>query len=301
MTDIPVIKWFDKDTVKHLRIPFSFFLMPVFLFALSQADAINWINAVVVFFILHLLIFPSGNGYNSYQDRDETSIGGIRNPPKVTRNLYYVTILFDVVAVVVATFVSLLFSLMLLVYIFMSRIYSYRGIRLKKYAVKGFLTVFVFQGAYIYLMSLILISTLPISDLLTTGHIICMMISSLFIGSMYPLTQIYQHEADKKDGVNSISYLLGYRGTFYFAGILFVSATALLIYYFSINQQYIALVLFPLLIIPLVVYLTRWFSLVRQDISHASFDKTMKANLLSSTIMNLFFLILIINNRLAPL
>ena len=91
MHKVPLINWFDKNTVKHLRISFSFFLLPVFLFALSQAPEINWIKAVVAFCILHLLIFPSSNGYNSYQDRDETSIGGLKNPPKVTRNLFYVT------------------------------------------------------------------------------------------------------------------------------------------------------------------------------------------------------------------
>jgi hypothetical protein len=43
-----------------------------------------------------------------------------------------------------------------------------------------------------------------------------MSVASLFIGSVYPLTQIYQHEADKKDGVTTISYKLGYVGTFFF-------------------------------------------------------------------------------------
>jgi 1,4-dihydroxy-2-naphthoate octaprenyltransferase len=53
-------------------------------------------------------------------------------------------------------------------------------------------------------------------------------VASLFIGSVYPLTQIYQHEADKKDGVTSLSYKLGYSGTFVFSGIWFSIATVLL-------------------------------------------------------------------------
>ncbi len=58
-----------------------------------------------------------------------------------------------------------------------------------------------------------------------------MLLSSLFLGSAYPLTQIYQHEADKKDGVISLSYKLGYKGTFFFSSILFTMASIFLFYY----------------------------------------------------------------------
>lgn len=298
MTKFHVISWFDRNTIKHLRFPFSFFLLPVFLFALSQALLINWFNAVGAFIILHFLVFPSSNGYNSYQDRDETSIGGLKNPPEVTKNLYYTTLFFDIMALLAALFISWLFSLLLLVFIIMSRMYSYRGIRLKKYPVTGFLVVFLFQGGYVYLMTLTAVSEQFFPAFLTRGNLICMAVASLFIGSMYPLTQIYQHEADKKDGVKSISYMLGYKGTFIFSAILFVAASALLFYYFGRRDHYVALVLFVALILPAVVFLSKWFGKVRRNSKYANFENTMKANLLSSGSMNLFFLILIIYNRL---
>ena len=291
--------WFDRDTVRHLRFPFSFFLLPVFLFALSQTPEVNRFNLLLSFFILHVLVFPSGNGYNSYQDRDETSIGGVKHPPKVTRKLYYATLLLDILALLLALMISWLFFFMILLYITMSRLYSYRGIRLKKYPVAGFLTVFVFQGGYIYLISMEALSSRPLTELLNAGNYLCMIISSLFIGSMYPITQIYQHEADKKDGVISLSYLLGYFGTFIFAGVLFFTATVLLMYYLVSSNQYVALLLFPILIFPVVLFLSGWFAKVRKNIIFANFENTMKANLLSSACMNLFFLIVIISNRIS--
>lgn len=298
MTKLPLIHWFDNNTVKHLRFSFSFFLLPVFLFALSQALLVNWFNALAAFVILHLLVFPSSNGYNSYQDRDETSIGGLKHPPKVSKNLFYVTLLFDAVALVLAYLISWLFSFLLLVFIIMSRMYSYRGIRLKKYPVTGFLVVFLFQGGYVFLMTLSAVSDQYLPALFTLGNLLCMVISSLFIGSMYPLTQIYQHEADRKDGVKSLSYLLGYKGTFIFSALLFAAASALLFYYLGSRSHYTALILFVLLIIPVVIFLSKWFGRVSRNSRYADFENTMKANLLSSTSMNLFFLILIINNRL---
>ena len=297
MKNIFILSWFDKSTVKHLRLPFSFFLMPVFLFALSQATQINWQTTFIAFVILHLFIFPSSNGYNSYQDRDETSIGGLKYPPKVSENLYYATLLLDIIGVIGALLVSTYFSLFVLIFVLMSRAYSYRNVRLKKYPVIGFLTVFIFQGAFVYLMASSAISTFSIINFFTLNNLLCMSVASFFIGSIYPLTQIYQHEADKKDGVISISYKLGYIGTFVFSALLFSLASIFLFYYFNLKHQQIALVLFLFIMLPVVAKLSIWFNKVRKDTAHANFENTMTMNLLTSTCMNSYFLILILNNH----
>jgi 1,4-dihydroxy-2-naphthoate octaprenyltransferase len=120
-------------------------------------------------------------------------------------------------------------------------------------------------------------------------------ISSLFIGSIYPLTQIYQHQADKNDGVISLSYKLGYTGTFVFSGLLFFLAILLLFYYFNLKEQVIPLVIFLLMMLPVIYRLSVWFAKVRKDTMHADFDNTMAMNMLTSTTMNLYFLLLIVN------
>ncbi|WP_291858378.1 UbiA family prenyltransferase [Marinilabilia sp.] len=297
MKNIIILSWFDKNTVKHLRLPFSFFLMPVFLFAVSQSDSINWVSTTLAFVILHLLVFPSSNGYNSFQDRDTESIGGLKHPPKVSRNLYRATLLMDVVAVLSGFLISFSFPLYVFIFILMSRAYSYRPVRLKQYAVIGFLTVFIFQGAFVFLMTSSAISTFSFANFFTLNNIICMSVASLFIGSVYPLTQIYQHKADKRDGVTSLSYKLGYNGTFVFSGILFSIATVLLYFYFSLKHQQIAMVVFIIMMLPVIVYLSVWFAKVRKNTKNANFEKTMTMNLLTSTCMNLYFLVLILNNH----
>lgn len=296
MKKLLILSWFDKSTVKHLRLPFSFFLMPVFFFALSQANSINWRTTTIAFIILHLFVFPSSNGYNSFQDRDTGSIGGLKNPPKVSRNLYYATLLMDIVAVLSGLLISFGFSLMVFIFIMVSRAYSYRRVRLKQYAVIGFLTVFIFQGAFVYLMASLAISTFSFAKFFSLNTILCMSVASLFMGSVYPLTQIYQHETDKRDGVTSMSYTLGYTGTFVFAGILFSIATLLLYIYFYLKHQQIAILLFLILMLPVIIYLSIWFAKVRKNTNNANFENTMAMNMLTSTSMNLFFLLLIIIN-----
>jgi 1,4-dihydroxy-2-naphthoate octaprenyltransferase len=273
--------------------------MPVFLFALSQAKDIHWVETLFAFIILHLLVFPSSNGYNSYQDRDETSIGGLKNPPKVTRNLFYVTLLFDIVAPVLALFISVYFALAILIFIIMSRVYSYRGIRLKKYPVIGFLTVFVFQGGFVYLITSTAVTFFSVNSFFTVNNLICMAVASLFLGAAYPLTQIYQHEADKNDGVISLSYLLGYNGTFIFSAILFVGATLLMAYYFEMRNQLFYMGLFLFLMSPVIFRLSVWFNHVRQDNTNANFENTMKMNIMTSVCMNLYFTVLVLNHLLA--
>jgi 1,4-dihydroxy-2-naphthoate polyprenyltransferase len=294
MANLNIVSWFDKSTVKHLRLPFSYHLMPVFLFALSQADHINWQHTIFAFIILHLLIYPSSNGYNSYQDRDEGSIGGLKHPPKVSENLFYATLLLDVIGVLVALTVNSWFSFFVLLYVLISRAYSYRNLRLKKYAVIGFITVFLFQGGCTYLM--VSSAVTGFENFFTKSNIICMCIASFFIGSVYPLTQIYQHESDKKDGVTTISYTLGYAGTFFFSAFMFSIATALLLYYFDMKHQRISFALFFIMMLPVVLKLLSWFWQVRKNNSNANFENTMSMNLLASTCMNIYFVLLILNN-----
>lgn len=297
MPDLSSVYWFDKSTVKHLRFPFSYHLMPVFLFALSQTADVNWKNTFVAFIILHFLIYPASNGYNSCQDKDETSIGGLKYPPKVTENLFYATLLLDITGTVAALYVSVYFSLFVLMYVLISRAYSYRKLRLKKYPVLGFLTVMIFQGGFSYLM--VLSATTTDFDLTrrTENSFYCMLVASFFIGSVYPLTQIYQHQSDKSDGVITISYKLGYTGTFIFSSLLFSCAAALLYYYFILIERQIYFVLFLLLMLPVVIRLLYWFIRVSKDVAKADFENTMAMNLLASSCMNVYFVVLILNNQ----
>src|ERR1700721_1712914 len=99
-----------KSTRQLLRFHFSIFLMPVYWFALSQVVNKNWPRAVLVFFILHVLVYPASNGYNSYMDRDEGSIGGLANPLLPTRQLFVVTFVMDALALLLGLIIGLYFT-----------------------------------------------------------------------------------------------------------------------------------------------------------------------------------------------
>lgn len=278
-----------RSTIQLLRFHFSLFLLPVFLFALCMVPVIHTTNALLIFFILHVLVYPSSNGYNSYMDRDESPIGGLRNPLQPTRQLFRVSVAMDLLAIVLSLLISYLFTACIVAYILASRAYSYRGIRLKKYPVTGYLTVIFFQGSVTFFMvyhgsSINLTTDVPVPGILAAG---------LLIGGFYPLTQIYQHEADRKDGVQTISSLLGYRGTFIFTAIVYVFAMGALAWLFYTHDQAGKFLLVATLMLPVLVYFFNWAIQVWKDEQLADFTHTMRMNLLASACTNGAFLILL--------
>jgi 1,4-dihydroxy-2-naphthoate octaprenyltransferase len=195
-------------------------LLPVFLFSLAMAQHINWLAATVIFLLLHGLLYPASNGYNSYMDRDEDSVGGIEKPMQPTRQLFNVTVWMDIAGTLLAFIIGPVFACLYVVYIVFSRLYSYRGVRLKQYPFLGYLTVTLNQGALIFYMVYFGVNTLPGFYAPWQGMAIC----TLLIGAFYPISQVYQHEHDKRDGVITISYRLGITGTFVYCGILYTVA-----------------------------------------------------------------------------
>ena len=280
-------------SIKLLRIPFSFFLAPLYFFTLSMVPNINWGNAALIFFILNILIYPASNGYNSYMDRDIESIGGIEKPPPPPKQLFYLTIILDAVGVLLSLLISPVFAALMLVYILASKAYSYRGIRLKQYAIIGYLTVIIFQGALTFCMVYYGTDAAGINTLPWQGILIC----ALLIGGFYPLTQVYQHKQDVADGVKTISYRLGYTGTFIFCGSVYLVAWLLTAQFFIQQHSIGKLLSITVFFMPIILYFSWWFLQVKKDISAASFKNTMRMNWIAATCTNTAFIILLIWNH----
>ncbi len=281
-----------RSTIQLLRLPFSFFLMPVYWFAVSMVPQVNVAKAILIFVLLHLFLYPSSNGYNSYMDRDETPVGGIASPLQPTRQLFYTTVVLDVLAVVLSFIISVPFAIAFIVYVVCSRLYSYRGVRLKRFAIAGYLTVIINQGALTFWMVYTGANTVSSADF---PHIACTA-AAFLIGGFYPITQVYQHEADAKDGVQTISMLLGVRGTFVFCAVMYVIAFGLLFAHFQYAHQVIHFMLLQLFFIPVLIYFFYWVMKVWKDKANADFKQTMRMNWLAASCTNAAFITLLIVN-----
>ena len=237
---------------------------------------------------------------NGYYDTDLGSVGGLENPPPSNPKMLWLANILDSSALLLAFSISYYLTLLVGAYIIASRLYSYRNIRLKQFAIIGFLVIFIFQGFFTFHLSMISfqptfellnkrINPFVFVDLFLYAGLAC----SFQIGAIYPLTQIYQHESDLADGVTTLSYKLGYRGTFIFAGFMFGIAT--LFYYLHFKETDInSFYLFTVVQIPIIGYFVYWARKVWQDTKYADYKHTMYMNVIAAVILNLFFLYLVV-------
>jgi 4-hydroxybenzoate polyprenyltransferase len=282
-----------RDALTLMRIPFSVYLMPVFWFALSTLQGFEVWQAVAVFLIVHLLVYPASNGYNSYHDRDEQSIGGLKRPPKVNRQLMHIVLLFDALAVVLSLLLSLLFGALVTLYLLVSKAYSFRGIRLKKYPVISTVVVTFFQGAFTFAMVQIGVGV-TIHEVLQPPNVWFALVSTLFLCGSYPLTQIYQHDEDKSRGDRTLSLMLGIKGTYLFAAVSLLLGTGLLLgLYFSLGLFY-NIIIFLVATSPILYFFTSWVLHTLKDRREANYENTMKMNKISSICISLAFISMIV-------
>jgi 1,4-dihydroxy-2-naphthoate octaprenyltransferase len=283
-----------RASIPLLRIPFSLFLMPVFWFGLSALrEPFGWGRAAVVFVILHLLVYPASNGYNSFYDKDEDSIGGLKIPPKVTPELLHLVWLFDALALAGSLLLGWPFALLVIVYLLVSKAYSYEGIRLKKYPLLSTAVVVVFQGAFTFLLTQVGVGA-STAQLLDKTNLLLALVSTLFLCGSYPLTQIYQHQEDARRGDRTLSLRLGIRGTFVFAagGLLAGALTMAGAYY--LRGEVRNLLIFLVATGPVVALFSRWAWLAWQDPTVANFEWTMRMNKVSSLCLSAAFIAMLL-------
>ncbi|QHT65596.1 UbiA family prenyltransferase [Rhodocytophaga rosea] len=281
----------QRSTLLHLRIPFFFYLMPVFLFAWSISPQPELWRVLLAFFIVHFLLYPASNGYNSYYDKDEESIGGLEDPPPVSKELLYVSLLLDGIAMLLGIFLGGWFVLGLFIYGLVSKAYSDERIRLKKYAILSWFLAGTFQGAFTFLMVYQGINQTPVEELFQARILIPAGLTTFLLMGSYPMTQVYQHAEDARRGDMTLSRLLGIRGTFIFTAIVFMSSVAGYFYYFYTYYAPFHFLLFVVCLSPGLVFFLLWFYRVLKNNSAANFRSTMRLNQLTATGMNAFFVL----------
>jgi 1,4-dihydroxy-2-naphthoate octaprenyltransferase len=280
----------SRSTLLHLRFPFSYFLLPAYLFALGISPNLNAQKLLWSFIIIHLLLYPASNGYNSYFDKDEQSIGGLKNPPPVSKGLYFMSLLLDGLAIALALiYINKEFAILVFLYGLASKAYSHPSIRLKKYPFGGWLTVVFFQGFFAFLMCYEGINAFPFENLFRERVLSGAVLTSLLLCGSYPLTQVYQHDEDRKHGDRTLSMVLGVRGSFYFALIFFALAAAGFAWYFS--RFFVSAWALTLLLslTPVMLFFTFWLTLVFKDPRRASHSFAMWQNFVAATCLNGFF------------
>jgi 1,4-dihydroxy-2-naphthoate octaprenyltransferase len=202
-----------KDLLLHLRLHWQVMLAPLFLWGFvlaAGARAPELITAQfwLVFFIFHVLFYGGATALNSYYDQDEGPVGGLWNPPQVTRDLLVFSVSLQVIGLLLLFFISLpLFGLALIMGA-VGNAYSHPAIRLKARPWTSLLAVSIFQGMGGTAAGW-LFAAEQWQTLFSLQAMLAILTASLIITGFYPLTQIYQREQDQKQGVISFAVYAG--------------------------------------------------------------------------------------------
>jgi 1,4-dihydroxy-2-naphthoate octaprenyltransferase len=286
-----------RSALLHLRIPFSFFLLPVFLFALALTPNHNGERMLLVFLSLHLFLYPSSNGYNSYYDKDEESIGGLKHPPKVTKDLLLWSLVFFGIALALGAWINWEFASMLGLYGLVSMAYSHPAIRLKKYAWISWVIAGLFQGYFTFAMAYAGLSNLGWEVLFKPHVLIPGFLTSLMLWGNYPLTQVYQHGEDARRGDRTLSLLLGIKGTFAFSALFFALTASAFVGYFVDKGQTPIVGYYLAAMAPIALFFLIWMGLIlREPTKYATYSWAMGMNFLSAISLNAFFIYYFLEN-----
>ncbi len=227
-------------------------------------------------------------------DKDSSSIGGVERPLPPTNQLYIFSVIMDIAAIALSFLISSKTALCIFIYIMFSRLYSYRKIRLKKFPVIGYLVVIFNQGGLIFYT----VFNAANLDANNTAHKLGIVCAVFLIGGFYPLTQIYQHKEDAAENVKTISMMLGKTGTFIFCAIVYAIALLMLYFYFLSIGKMLLFEVLAVFFLPVVIYFSIWFYLVKKDESKADFIHTMRMNKMAAICTNLAFITILILNHI---
>lgn len=285
---------FKKSTWLHLRIPFSYFLLPIFLWAITLSPNLSELGILILFIVLHFFIYPASNAYNSYYDKDKGSIGGLESPPQVDKYVLYIAWIFDVLGIALSLWLieSKISTMMILVYIIVSRAYSHPNIRLKKRPMISWFVAGFFQGAWVVWLVYLGLNSYEFSSVFKPKILFGGLLASAILWGSYPMTQIYQHKEDQERGDITLSILLGLKYTFLFTGLFFALSTVGFYLYFSLFFDLKYGWLFILFMAPVVIYFVWWFLSFLSNKQAINYKNTMRLNFISATCLGAFYLFL---------
>ena len=200
----------------HLRLMFVAILVPIFLWGGFVSAGLLSASFWLGFILFHVSLYGGINALNSYYDRDEGPIGGLKNPPKVDRSLFYLAWGIQILGLILTFFLPLGFRLIYLTVMAMSVLYSHPATRLKGHPLGSSLIVASGQGWLPYWAGWIAGGAGAFSLFTLKGILGGMAITFVTLG-LYPLTQIYQVDSDRAKGDRTLAVWLGVKASFRFA------------------------------------------------------------------------------------
>jgi len=197
-----------RSFLLHLRLPYQFCILSgAYLLGGVLSPQIDLPMFLLQYVSVHFFLFGGVTVYNSYWDKDEGPIGGLKNPPRMAKWMLPASWVLQGIGLVVGLPVGRGFTALYIASMILSWAYSSPGIRWKG---RPLLSV-VATGSAIAFSSLMGFYAYG-GNVLTVGVVMGCVTVSLLIISLYPLSQVYQIPEDTKRGDRTFAVTYGIDG-----------------------------------------------------------------------------------------
>ncbi len=176
------------------------------------------------FLVIHLLLFGGATVYNSYWDKDEGPIGGLRHPPPLAPWARPASILLQIGGLILSVPAGPVYLLFYLISMLLFWLYSHPVYRWKGHPVLSLIAIGASTGTNSLVFGYLAAGSSwePVILIPAAGVALIML-------SLYPVSQIYQRDEDEKRGDRTFVVVYGPEAVFrfyiaaFFVGAVFVT------------------------------------------------------------------------------
>jgi 4-hydroxybenzoate polyprenyltransferase len=270
--------------VLHLRLTFNVVLAPLFVWGAFVSDSVPSWRFWVGFLSFHVFLYGGTNMFNSYYDRDEGPIGGLERPPPVDRGLLIGSLIMKGIGFVMACSVGTPFVICYLLFTCFSVGYSHPAIRIKRRPYASAVTVFVGQGVVGYVAGWLACGG-TLERLWEATAFLGGLGGAVMVSALYPLTQIYQLEDDRRRADMTLARRLGMNLSFLYIMLLLAVGAACVGVVFWSKGFRLEAVLVAAYFCAGLVYLARLRADVATLIPTAIYRRVMRFNYFNSAVL----------------
>lgn len=283
----------QNNSIQQSHFVLSLIFLPIFLFAISQTQEINWLHTALFFVVMFVLVQPSIQMQMAYANMQLSKCDIAQT--EQAKKLFKISTAMDGVAVVFSTIIfSLEAGAGLLTYLLLSKLLNSNPIRLKKYAIISWLLTMAMQGVLLFALT-----QYTSGKIMLITNVFALQATAFFVGFMFPLTQMYTHQQDANRGDLTISLRLGIKGTFTLGLVAFLVAILLMGLHFYNVKKLFHFYLFLLFLSPVAAYFFWWRKNAKIQPLVANYTFTRLFVMITTISMGLFATVLIYLNHLS--
>lgn len=182
--------------ILHLRLHYQLFILSGgYLLGGLMADQMNTYQFWLQFINVHVLLFGGATAYNSFWDKDEGPIGGLKNPPRMTKWMHRASLILMFSGWIWAISISIPYFIVYGFSLLLFWLYSTPHARWKGDPHLSMIAIAVSTGT-----NSALLGFWAADGAFSILILFASIGTSFVLLSLYPVSQIYQQEEDLKRG-----------------------------------------------------------------------------------------------------